>query len=172
MTNVPLRFQKEIMRQMPGMRHFAMNLCRNKPDAEDLAQETFLRAWSHADRFEPDTNMRAWLSTMLYRAWIDTKRLRAREEPLDDNMLDDEDGDKRRSWTDQAATAATQEGTIWFSEVDAAFTRLTEIHREVIGITVFGNVPHDEAALLLGCSEGTVKSRLSRARARLTKMVS
>jgi RNA polymerase sigma-70 factor, ECF subfamily len=133
---------------------YARNLTRNRHDAEDLLQETLLKAWAARRQFTDGTNFRAWLCTIMHNEFVDQERVRRdRARAL-----------RRHPWT--GSTHPAQEIAVEYARVDAAIRSLRRPMRRVIALQLF-QLTYLQCAHLLGCAEGTVKSRLSRARAAL-----
>jgi RNA polymerase sigma-70 factor, ECF subfamily len=145
----------------------ALRLTHNRAEAEDLAQETCLRAFRSFHRFNPGTNCRAWLFTILRNAFRDRLRRSGRE--LLDTDAADGDGEC------QSATAAAPVGhpedefflTVLDGDVDRALKALPLPFREVVMLSDLEELSYKEIAEVVGCPVGTVMSRLSRGRALL-----
>jgi len=150
----------EVLAHADGLYNFARWLCADAAEAEDLVQETYARALASAHQFQPGTSLRAWLFRILRNAFLDRRRRAAPtisgEEPSDD-VLGDVSTDELGQEQVRRLVAA---------DVAAAVHDLREPFRTVVLLDMEG-FTDAESANILGCSEGTVKSRLSRARARL-----
>lgn len=134
----------------------ALKLTSNRHRAEDLVQETLLKAWASRDRFEPGTNLRAWLFTILRNTYFTDLRKYRHEI---------EDQDERRALA--LSVGAKQEDIIALKEVITAVSQLPcEQRRPVILMGAYG-YSQREAADACKCSVGTIKSRVSRGRATL-----
>lgn len=145
---------------LPALRAFAISLTRDGTAADDLVQETIMKAWAHIDSFAPDTNMRAWLFTILRNTFFSDQRKRRRE-------VSDPDGA-------HAATLITRpahDGRMDFNDFQAAFNQLSAEHREVLILIGASGFSCEEAAGMMGVAVGTVKSRANRARARLSTIL-
>lgn len=166
------RFLAEAMplaRQLFGA---ALGMTRNRADAEDLVQETFLKAYSHFDRFEEGTNIRAWLFRILTNTYISHYR-KVKREPQRASTETVED------W--QLAEAASHDGVgLRSAEVEAlagmpaerigrAFDALSEEQRVVVVLADVESLSYREIAQTLDIPIGTVMSRLHRARAALRR---
>jgi RNA polymerase sigma-70 factor (ECF subfamily) len=142
---------------IPNLRAFAMSLCVVPDQADDLVQETLLKAWSHRDRFQEGTSLTAWLFTILRNTYYsDMRRVRRCREVCEEV---------------DAATAAPQEGHVALQEVRTALSLLAPEQREAIILVGAAGMSYEEAADICQCPEGTIKSRVNRARARLTELV-
>jgi RNA polymerase sigma-70 factor (ECF subfamily) len=146
--------------EMPNLRAFAISLCGNVHQADDLVQETLLKAWSSSDNFEAGTNLRAWLFTILRNTYYSIYRRRGRE-------VQDSDG----IYAKRIATAAPQESAMEMQEFRVALTKLSEEHREALLLVGASGFSYEEAAEVCGVAVGTVKSRVNRARAKLAELL-
>lgn len=144
----------------PSLRAFAWSLSRNAADADDLVQETLIKAWANREKFEPGTNLRAWLFTILRNSWYSACGKRKRE-------VADEDGKHAGRLTSPAA----QVWSVELAELTAALDRLPREHREAIVLVGAAGLSYEEAAQIAGCALGTIKSRVNRARNRLAEML-
>ncbi|HZZ35592.1 MAG TPA: sigma-70 family RNA polymerase sigma factor [Caulobacteraceae bacterium] len=145
---------------IPALRAFAWSISRNGSDADDLVQDTLIKAWSHRDKFEPGTNLRAWLFTILRNTYY-TAIVRRRRE------VRDEDDQYARSMT----SAPTQEWGLAMRALQAALNQLPTEHREALILVGAAGLSYEEAADICGCALGTIKSRVNRARTRLLKLM-
>jgi RNA polymerase sigma-70 factor (ECF subfamily) len=142
----------------------ALNLTRRADVAEDLVQETYLRAFRTFENFEPGSNAKAWLLTILYSVFVSRYRREKREpEPV---SLEEAD----RTYATVVAserehTPAVLNSKLWASgEVQAALDKVTEPLRMVLLMVDVDELSYEEAAKVLECPIGTIRSRLSRAR--------
>jgi RNA polymerase sigma-70 factor (ECF subfamily) len=153
-----------IAAEIPRLRRFALLMAHDSAFADDLVQESLLRAVSHFDRWEPGTNLRAWLLTILRNVFLTEVRR---------NRLGEVH--RRRSETWAAAGLAhqhAQDFAIYLAAVQRAFDRLSAEHREIIALVALEELNYEEAASLLDLPIGTVRSRLSRARSALRQLMS
>ena len=146
---------------VPSLRAFAISLSGNVDRADDLVQETLLRAIANIDSFQPGTNMSAWMFTILRNLFRSEYRKRRRE-------VADSDG----SYAARLKTHPEQEGRIEFGEFRAALSRLPDEQREALILVGASGFSYEEAATICGCAVGTIKSRVNRARARLAELLS
>ncbi len=151
----------QLLEAIPRLRAFAMSLCGRPAEADDLVQETLVKAWSHMDSFEPGTNMTAWLFTILRNEFYSGLRKRRRE-------VEDADGAMAALLTSLPA----QEDHISFQDFRAALFRLSDDYREALLLIGASGLSYEEAAQVCGCAVGTIKSRVHRAREKLTEMLS
>ena len=156
MTGAVVNWRDEVVALTPSLRAFAWSLSHNGADADDLVQETLIKAWSNRDKFEPGTNLRAWLFTILRNTWYTTAVRRRRE-------VADEDGRHAATLT----SAPTQDWRLAIRSLQSALARLPDEHREAIILVGAAGLSYEEAATICGCALGTIKSRVNRARTRL-----
>jgi RNA polymerase sigma-70 factor, ECF subfamily len=146
---------------VPNLRAFAISLCGNVDHADDLVQETLLRAMANIDSFQPGTNMSAWLFTILRNLFRSEYRKRRRE-------VEDTDG----TCADSLKSHPEQHSRLEFDEFRAALTKLPPHQREALILVGASGFSCEEAAAICDCAVGTVKSRVHRARIRLSKLLS
>jgi RNA polymerase sigma-70 factor (ECF subfamily) len=157
----PPSFEDAVLALRPALGSFARRLAQNEADAEDLVQETILRALAARDHFDPGTNLKAWLFTIL-RNGFNTRWRKSQREVLPGT----------EALEASAVTPSTQADRLWAREVMARMLDdLTPPHREVLILVPVLGLAYEEAAEVCGCSVGTVKSRLNRARAALAELV-
>lgn len=156
----PANWRAMLACQIPALRAFAFSLARNRADADDLVQETLVKAWAHRARFETGTNLRAWLFTILRNSWYTGAARRRRE-------VADEEGRHAASLTSEA----NQEWTAELTALQQALNTLPPDHREAIIMVGAAGLSYQEAADIAGCAVGTVKSRVNRARRRLALLL-
>ena len=150
-----------VMELIPALRAFARSLCGNTADADDLVQDTLLRGFEKHHLFQPGTNLRAWLFTILrnrfYSNWNKHRR-----EPI-----------AEPSGVSEPLTSAV-DGQYWhlrLRELEAAMLELPVHQRETLMLVGVLGESYESAAEILGCNIGTVKSRVNRARAALQERV-
>jgi RNA polymerase sigma-70 factor (ECF subfamily) len=153
-------WRDQVVALIPALRAFAWSISRNGSDADDLVQDTLIKAWSHRDKFETGTNLRAWLFTILRNTYYTAVVRRRRE-------VRDEDDQHARSLT----TAPTQEWALAIRALQAALDQLPHEHREALILVGAAGLSYEEAAEICGCALGTIKSRVNRARNRLLKVM-
>jgi RNA polymerase sigma-70 factor (ECF subfamily) len=158
-------FERTALPCLASVAFLAQRLCGPGPDADDLAQETFLRAWAAFDRFERGTDARRWLLTIALNAFRDRMRRRGRDPlSLDAASIEPE--------APEAPTGETAGGGAPRVEgpLRRALDALPEAQRTVLTLAVIEGLPRARIAEMLGCPEGTVRSLLSRAKARLRQI--
>jgi RNA polymerase sigma-70 factor (ECF subfamily) len=149
-----------ILAAVPSLRAFAISLSGNVDRADDLVQETLLRAIASIDSFEPGTNMPAWLFTILRNLFRSEYRKRRRE-------VEDPDG----SYAGTLKTQPEQTSHVEFTEFRAALDKLPDDQREALILVGASGFSYEEAAHICGCAVGTIKSRVNRARNRLAHLL-
>jgi RNA polymerase sigma-70 factor (ECF subfamily) len=160
------QFEAEVLVHLDALYGFALKLTRSPDDAEDLVSETILRALDRWEQYQLGTNVRAWLFTILYHAFVSRKR---RVDAREVQLPEDEGG-----WSAyEAVGEADPEGRFYDSFVDEEVTRaideLPEDYRTAVVLSDVHGLRYAEIAEVLGIPEGTVKSRLFRGRRILQK---
>lgn len=145
---------------IPHIRAYARSLTRNADSADDLVQDTLVRAWSARTQFTMGTNFKAWVFTILRNRFLDQRR---RDREIRER-LDDIPDEKR-------VVSPSQEIVVQFDDMARAFWRLSPHHREILMLVGANGLSYEEAAVVIGCAIGTVRSRLSRARSELQAML-
>jgi RNA polymerase sigma-70 factor (ECF subfamily) len=153
--------RKAVLGAVPSLRAFAISLCGNVDRADDLVQETMLRALANIDSFQPGTNMSAWLFTILRNHFRSEYRKRRRE-------VEDTDG----HYADSLKSQPEQHGKIELREFREALAQLPADQREALILVGASGFSYEEAAHICGCAVGTIKSRVNRARTRLAELLS
>jgi len=155
-----VEWRDAVIALLPPLRAFAWSLSRNSADADDLVQDTLIKAWTNKDKFEPGTNLRAWLFTILRNTYYTAAIKRRRE-------VADEDGKHAA----RLSAAPTQEWSVAMKAMQAALQQLPPEHREALVLVGAAGLTYEEAAEICGCALGTIKSRVNRARARLLRIM-
>jgi RNA polymerase sigma-70 factor, ECF subfamily len=158
---IPSITADELRAAIPTLRAFAMSLCGNRDHADDLVQDTLVRAWAKMDRFEAGTNLHAWLFTILRHAFYSDRRKRIRE-------VEDADG----SYAGRLFSIPDQEARLDLEDFQRALMKLSPDQREALLMVSVEGFSYEEAAEICGCVLGTVKSRVNRARTRLAHLLS
>jgi RNA polymerase sigma-70 factor (ECF subfamily) len=156
-----LAHHAEMLAVVPQLRAFAFSLCRNRDQADDLVQETLLRACDNIARFQAGTNMAAWLITIMRNQFYSEYRKRRRD-------VQDADGIYMKTMVMQPEQIARTE----YGELRRALAKLPKQMREILILIGVHGVSYPEAARICGCATGTIKSRLHRARACLAALLS
>ncbi|MBI2494518.1 MAG: sigma-70 family RNA polymerase sigma factor [Candidatus Rokubacteria bacterium] len=155
-------FQREALQHLDALYNFAMYLTRKPPEADDLVQETYLRAFRFAHRFQPGTHLRAWLCQILRNTFLTFYRLREREAALAEDGVPDWDVPMFHDAPDDSAGAMDAH-----TDLERAMRRLPEEFRTVLLLAEVEGLPLEEVARVMACPVGTVKSRIFRAKERL-----
>jgi RNA polymerase sigma-70 factor (ECF subfamily) len=154
----------ELLASLPKLRAFAISLCGRTGGrmerADDLVQETVMKALANIHSFVPGSNLTAWLYTILRNEFYSDYRKRRRE-------VRDEDG----SFAAKLESRPEQEGHLHFLELRDALDRLQPEHREALILVAASELSYQDAATLCACAVGTMKSRVNRARAKLAVML-
>ena len=150
----------QILAAVPSLRAFAISLSGNVDRADDLVQETILRALANIHSFQPGTNMPAWLFTILRNLFRSEYRKRRRE-------VEDADG----SFAETLKSHPDQMGRVEFQEFRTALAQLPAEQREALILVGASGFSYEEAADICECAVGTIKSRVNRARSRLAKLM-
>ena len=153
-------FKNELLALIPAMRGMALTLTRRRYAADDLVQETLCRAWEHHDSFTPDTNLKAWVFTILRNTFFTQYRKETRE-------IADSDGRCTAhlcQWPEQLIA-------LEMKEMQAALSHLPEEKRQAVTLVGALGFSYEEAAEMCKVQVGTIKSRTSRARAGLKEAI-
>ena len=153
-------FRVQLVDSLPRLWRFARVLTRDKDQADDLVNETMVRALRAEDKFQAGTNMNAWLSTILRNQHISNVRQQKRTVPIDELT------------GDAPTISGGQFSAVEFGEVRAAMMTMSSRRRELLVMVGAMGLSYEEAAEICGCALGTVKSRLSRARLDLQQRLS
>ena len=156
----PSTWREDVIALIPALRAFAWSLSHNSADADDLVQDTLIKAWTHRAKFEPGTNLRAWLFTILRNTYYTAVVKRRRE-------VADEDGKHAAT----LSSAPTQDWSVAVHSLRNALKQLPHEHREALVLVGAAGMTYEEAAEICGCALGTIKSRVNRARARLLRIM-
>ena len=150
----------EIVTHLGSMRAFAMSLTRNPTLADDIVQDALVKAWGNLDKFQPGTNMRAWLFTIVRNTYYSHHRKRKRE-------VEDVEGEMQAG----LAQKPDHDGRLQMRDFGEAFDQLPEEQREALVLVGAGGFSYEEAAETCGVAVGTIKSRINRGRARLAELM-
>jgi RNA polymerase sigma-70 factor (ECF subfamily) len=153
-------FKHELILQVPSLRAFAISLVGKIDRADDLVQETLMKAWANRAKFTPGTNIRAWLFTILRNEFYTVFRKRRRE-------VEDADGAIAAS----VGVHPEQEGHMDLADMKVALARLPVDQREALLLVSASDMSYEEAAAVCGVAVGTIKSRVNRARAKLCEIL-
>ena len=161
MTSLNPALRDQMLGAVPSLRAFAISLSGNVDRADDLVQETLMRAIANIDSFQPGTNMSAWLFTILRNLFRSEYRKRRRE-------VEDADG----SYAETLKSQPEQGSRLEFNEFRVALDKLPPDQREALILVGASGFSYEEAAAICECAVGTIKSRVNRARTRLAEQLS
>ena len=161
MSTASASLKQAMLDLIPNLRAFAVSLCGDMERADDLVQETLLKAWNHLDSFQEGTNLRAWLFTILRNTYFSECRRRRRE-------VEDRDGSK----ANDLSVHPEQPGHLDMQDFRKALEVLPPDQREALVLVGAAGFSYEEAAEISGCAVGTIKSRVNRARSKLTELLS
>ncbi|ETW14432.1 RNA polymerase sigma factor [Roseivivax marinus] len=150
----------EIVQHLPAMRAFALSLTRNSALADDMVQDSLVKAWTKIHTFEPGTNMRAWLFTILRNTYYSNRRKAGREVSDADGLM-----------TEGLSEKPAHDGRLQLADFRRAFAQLNDEQREALVLVGASGFSYEEAAGMCGVAVGTIKSRTNRARARLAALM-
>jgi RNA polymerase sigma-70 factor, ECF subfamily len=153
--------QTAMLDAVPNLRAFAVSLCRSADRADDLVQETLLRAIAHIGSFRPGSNLHAWLFTILRNQFLSEYRQRKR-------VVEDVDGKHAEALT----ALPEQAGWCIGEDLHGAMRKLTPHHRQALLLIGESGLSYEEAAAVCNCEVGTMKSRVHRARFLLASFMS
>lgn len=155
-------FSQDCLAHLDALYNFAMYLTRNPPEADDLVQETYLRAFRFSHRFQPGTHLRAWLFQIMRNTFLTFYRLRERETAIAEDGVPDWDVPMFHDAPDEDSRAMEAH-----TDLERAMRRLPEEFRTVLLLAEVEGMPLEEVARVMACPVGTVKSRIFRAKDRL-----
>jgi RNA polymerase sigma-70 factor (ECF subfamily) len=153
-----------------GLYGYAMVLSRDRTEAEDLVQETCVRAIKAIESLQPGSNAKSWLFTILRNIWLNQMRQRRAAPKMVELDVDE-------STAETAVEPSKDPHALYVSKVERELVReaiqqLSEELREIIVLREYGELSYQEIASVLGCPAGTVMSRLGRARSKLRSLLS
>ena len=159
-------FERLALEHIDALYNFAVYLTRNPPEADDLVQETYLRAFRFADRFTPGTHLRAWLFQILRNTFLTFYRVRERESAIADDGVPDWDVPMFHDAPEDSSSVMEAH-----TDLERALRRLPEEFRTVLLLAEVEGMPLEEVARVMECPVGTVKSRIFRAKERLRALL-
>ena len=157
---VPDEFRDNLIRILPNLRAFAISLTGRPDYADDLVQDAIIRAWTQFESFEPGSNLKAWLFTILRNEYFSQIRKTKRE-------VEDPDG----IHAGQLVESPSQHGMMDLDDFKQALNKLPDDQREAVILVGASGFTYEEAAEICGVAPGTVKSRVSRARVTLIELL-
>jgi RNA polymerase sigma-70 factor (ECF subfamily) len=153
-------FMDEVKEALPAMRAFARSLTRDATSADDLVQDALVRLLTAQERFIPGSSFKAWAFTVIRNRFVDQYRRKR----YADSRQSELNGQEQ-------VQSAPQDSVMEFRDMACAFWELPAAFREVLILVGVHDLSYEEAAEIIGCPIGTVRSRLSRARARLAELM-
>jgi len=164
------RFEALTMTLARPLYGFALRLTRRNDDASDLVQETFLRAYRTFGSFRPGTSAKAWMFKILYSVHVNEAKRRGRRPTMASIDSAYDDGPLEIADWSGTVDILTNPAIAWEgSEVQQEVSALPEEFREAVLLVDLGDLTYEEAAEVVGCPVGTIRSRLARARRRLAE---
>jgi len=151
---------RQLLALAPHLKAFAISLCHSADRADDLVQTTLLKAWRHRNDFVAGTNMKAWLFAILRNSFLSEIRKRKFE-------VEDQEG----GFADALSVPSAQLGHLAILDLSRALDSLSRDQREIIFLICADGLSYEEVATRCGCAIGTIKSRLNRARAKLSDVM-
>jgi RNA polymerase sigma-70 factor (ECF subfamily) len=152
--------RNDLIAAIPSLRAFANSLCGQSALADDLVQETLVKAWTNLSSFTIGTNLKAWLFTILRNVYFSELRKRRRE-------VEDGDG----AFAARLSVHGEQLGHMHYEDLVEALGKLAPDQREAVILVGASGFSYEEAAEIAGCAIGTMKSRVNRARRRLADLL-
>jgi RNA polymerase sigma-70 factor (ECF subfamily) len=153
-------FRSDLIALIPRLRLWARSLARHREDADDLVQETLARAWMAEASFQRGTNLKAWTFQILRNQFLSRRRRAWREVEFDPSREEEE-----------LIQASNPDAVIELDELRRAMTTLSADQRQALLLVGAGGLTYEDAAAICGCAPGTMKSRVSRARAELHRIL-
>ncbi len=160
MTAPSVTLRDDLVKSIPSLRAFAISLCHNRTEADDLVQETLIRAWNNLSNFQEGTNLKAWLFTILRNNFYNGLRRQKHQNEY-----------ARTMDNSHFVVQASQDKTMEFGDVMRNLADLPPDQREALILVTVENMSYEEVAAICACPIGTVKSRVNRARARLESLM-
>jgi RNA polymerase sigma-70 factor (ECF subfamily) len=152
--------EKDLLACVPHLRAFAWFLARNRERADDLVQDTIVRALAAATQFQAGTNLKGWMFTILRNQhYNEVRKNRIQTQSLDDPLAY------------EPAVLPSQVASLEFGDFRRAFWQLTDDRREALILIGASGLSYEEAAKVCDCPKGTIKSRVSRARRELLQIL-
>lgn len=166
-------FEQTALVHLDFLYSLALKITRNEDDAQDLVQETFLRAYRFFDKYEPGTNCKAWLYRILKNTFINHyRKAHRRPNEVDFDAIEEI---HERELEPQGMKIPDPEETLLNSvlrdDVRQAFLSLPKGYREALALSLIGDFSYKEIAEMLGCPIGTIMSRIHRARKLMQKQL-
>ncbi len=163
-------FEREALPHMSSLYNFALRMCRDRDEASDLVQETYLKAFRFFDKFEPGTNCKAWLFRIMKNSYINRYRKISREpDKVDYDSIEEFYDTLRPESADSSNLEEKFFNNLLDDEVSTALQSLPDDFRTVVILCDIEGFTYEEIAEFVDCPIGTVRSRLHRARKMLAQ---
>ena len=143
----------ELVEMIPALRVYARNLMRGGDEVDDLIQETLMKALANVSKFQPDTNLRAWLFTIMRNSFLTRATKRSREPVGTSDCV-----------SGQLVSLPKHDVSMAVNRVMIAIEQLPLQYREALVLVFLMGESYQDVAEICGCAIGTVKSRINRAR--------
>lgn len=153
-------FRDQLVALLPSLRAFSRGLCGHREMADDLAQDTMMRAWAARASYTQGSNFRAWMFMIMRNQFYTTVRRNSRMTSLDPEVAER-----------VLVVAPAQQNGINVNDVAKALQQLPAEQRETLMLIGANGLSYEEAAQVMGCAMGTVKSRLARGRTALAALI-
>ncbi|MGA1835172.1 sigma-70 family RNA polymerase sigma factor [Rhizobium wenxiniae] len=153
-------FDRDLIELIPALHRFARRFYSHPNDIDDLVQDTVVKAISNREKFQAGTNLKSWLFTIMRNAFC-TKFATAKREHVG---VDD-------AVSKRSVVQPTQEWSLRGQELEAAIANLPDAYRQAIDVVFIQGVSYEDAARQFGCAVGTVKSRVNRAREKISNLL-
>jgi RNA polymerase sigma-70 factor (ECF subfamily) len=153
-------FKRQVVASIPVLRSFARGLCGDAAAGDDLAQDALLKAWQHRAQFNVGTNFKGWILKIARNHFYSQRRRVWRETPLDEATS-----------AQVPATGTDQVQSLMLNDLRNALNALSDEQREAAILVGAGGFSHRQAAEMCDVPEGTMKSRVCRARAKLALLL-
>ena len=147
------KFLEQVTALLPALRAFGRSLCGDPARADDLVQDTVLKAWTNREQFQSGSNLKAWLFTILRNQFYSDRRRAWRQAPWDETAVER-----------VPAARGEQTWAVQLSDTARALRSLPAEQREALILVGAGGFSYEDAARIANCAVGTVKSRVARAR--------
>lgn len=154
------QFALELQEVVPSLRAFGRSLSGSRDRADDLVQETLMKAWAARTRFRAGTSFRAWTFVILRNAFLSDRRRLASQMESGKELTDD-----------MLTAPASQDQGLMINDLQKALMKLPEPWREALVLVGASGLSYQEAAEICGCPIGTIRSRVARARAEVERMM-
>ncbi len=154
-------FSQRLINNIPHLRRYARSLTQDQQQSDDLVQDCLDRAWSRMAQWQPDTNLRSWLFTIMHNLYVNMVRSSHRAGTME-SLEQHEPVDQR---------SPGQEGEMQMRDLEYALGQLSDEQREILMLVCVEGMRYEEVAEVLGIASGTVMSRLHRARETLRRIM-